>query len=445
MHNKVGMVSLGCAKNQVDAEVMLGLLKQHGYEIVNKSEDADIILVNTCGFIGPAKEESIRAILEQAKYKEAGSCRTLIVTGCLGQRYSDELINEIPEIDAVVGTGNYTQIIQVLDEVKLGKKNTYVASPSFLEEDLMPRLISTDGSSAYLKIAEGCDNWCSYCIIPKLRGRYRSRSVASVADEARLLVSQGARELILIAQDVSRYGEDSGGKFNLVMLLKELCKIPELKWIRLMYCYPDRITDELIDLIAEEDKICKYLDIPIQHINQRILTRMNRISDSSQIRELLAKLKERIPGIVLRTSLIVGFPGEGEAEFQELMDFVREGHFQHLGVFPYSREEGTKAANYPDQIDEDVKTERRDRLMAVQKKVSKRFRRARIGQVCDVLIEGMESKDVYYGRSYGEAPEVDGLVYLYSTEPLKTGSFVKAAITKAYDYDLLGEVYESGK
>ncbi|HHY81056.1 MAG TPA: 30S ribosomal protein S12 methylthiotransferase RimO [Clostridiales bacterium] len=439
------MVSLGCAKNQVDAEVMLGLLRQYGYEIVNNPKSADIILVNTCGFIGPAKEESINAILEQSKYKKAGSCKTLIVTGCLGQRYSDELMKEIPEIDAVVGTGNYTQIIQVLEKIKNGEKNTFLSNLSAPEEELLPRMISTSGSTAYIKIAEGCDNWCSYCIIPKLRGRYRSRSVASIVKEARMLAEQGIRELILVAQDVSRYGEDSGGKYNLVMLLKELCKIEELNWIRLMYCYPDRITKELIDLIAKEEKICSYLDIPIQHINQRILTRMNRISNSMQIRTMLAALKEQIPDIILRTSLIVGFPGESESEFQELMDFVSEGHFQHIGVFPYSREEGTKAADFPDQTDESVKMERRDKLMAVQKRVSKRLRRARVGQICDVLIEGMESQNVYYGRSYGEAPEVDGLVYIYSQSPLKVGDFVKSKIIKAYDYDLLGEVYESGK
>ena len=348
------MVSLGCAKNQVDAEVMLGLLKGRGYEIVNQPEKADIIVVNTCGFIGPAKEESIQAILEQVKHKKRGSCETLIVTGCLGQRYSDELMREIPEVDAVVGTGNYSRIIEVLDDIIMGQRRAYLGNLSAPEKDGLPRMLSTIGSSAYLKIADGCDNFCTYCIIPQLRGRYRSRSISSIIKEAEGLVQDGIRELVVIAQDVSRYGFDSNDKFNLITLLKELCQIPGLKWIRLMYCYPDRITEELIDLIGREEKICNYLDIPIQHINQDILSIMNRISDSKQIRSLLAMIKKRIPDIVLRTSLIVGFPGEGEAEYQEMMDFVEEGYFQHIGVFPYSQEEGTRAATFSRQVEESL-------------------------------------------------------------------------------------------
>ncbi len=440
MQNKIGMVSLGCAKNQVDAEVMLGLLGQQGYEVVNQSEVADIIIINTCGFIGPAKEESIQAILEQTKYKHQGSCKTLIVTGCLGQRYSEELMEEIPEIDAVVGTGNYSKIIDILNEVNEGYHRSYLDNLSAPEKDGLPRMVSTNATTAYLKIAEGCDNFCSYCIIPKLRGRFRSRPISSLLREAETLVKNGTRELVIIAQDVSRYGQDSNGEFNLVSLLKELVTLADLNRIRLMYCYPDRITDELIDFIAKEEKICNYLDIPIQHINQNILSKMNRISDTEQIRGLLNSLKERVPGIVLRTSLIVGFPGEGEMEFQELMDFVAEGHFQHLGVFPYSREDGTPAATYPNQVDDSVKNERRNRLMSVQSKVSKRLRRARQGQKCEVLIEGMESEGLYYGRSYGETPEVDGLVYVTSPSLLKTGDFVAIKITKVFDYDLLGEV-----
>ena len=440
MQNKIGMVSLGCAKNQVDAEVMLGLLGQQGYEVVNQSEVADIIIINTCGFIGPAKEESIQAILEQTKYKQQGSCKTLIVTGCLGQRYSEELMEEIPEIDAVVGTGNYSKIVEILNEVNEGYHRSYLDNLSAPEEDGLPRMVTTHGTTAYLKIAEGCDNFCSYCIIPKLRGRFRSRPISSLLREAETLVQNGTRELVIIAQDVSRYGQDSDGEFNLVSLLKVLVALPDLKRIRLMYCYPDRITDELIDFIAKEDKICNYLDIPIQHINQNILSKMNRISDTEQIRGLLNTLKEKVPGIVLRTSLIVGFPGEGEKEFQELMDFVAEGHFQHLGVFPYSREEGTPAAAYPNQVDDSVKTERRNRLMSVQSKVSKRLRRARQGQRCEVLIEGVESEGIYYGRSFGEAPEVDGLVYVSSSSPLKTGDLATIKITRVFDYDLLGEV-----
>jgi ribosomal protein S12 methylthiotransferase len=442
LHKRVGMVSLGCAKNQVDAEVMLGLLKGRGYEIVNQPEKADIIVVNTCGFIGPAKEESIQAILEQVKHKKRGSCETLIVTGCLGQRYSDELMREIPEVDAVVGTGNYSRIIEVLDDIIMGQRRAYLGNLSAPEKDGLPRMLSTIGSSAYLKIADGCDNFCTYCIIPQLRGRYRSRSISSIIKEAEGLVQDGIRELVVIAQDVSRYGFDSNDKFNLITLLKELCQIPGLKWIRLMYCYPDRITEELIDLIGREEKICNYLDIPIQHINQDILSRMNRISDSKQIRSLLAMIKKRIPDIVLRTSLIVGFPGEGEAEFQELMDFVEEGYFQHIGVFPYSQEEGTRAATFSRQVEESVKQERRSRLLSIQKRVSKRLMRARHGQRCDVLIEGRESESLYFGRSYGESPGVDGLVYVHSLSPLRLGDFVRTRITNVFDYDLLGEVYE---
>ncbi|HHU48758.1 MAG: 30S ribosomal protein S12 methylthiotransferase RimO [Caldicoprobacterales bacterium] len=445
MHRKVGIVSLGCAKNQVDTEVMLGILTNRGYEIVNQSEKADILIVNTCGFIGPAKEESIQAILEQAKYKKYGNCKTLIVTGCLAQRYSDELMEEIPEVDAIVGTGNYSRIAEVLEKANKERSIAYLDNLSSPEKDGLPRMLSTGGVSAYLKIAEGCNNYCTYCIIPKLRGRFRSRPVSSVVKEANSLVQGGVRELIIVAQDITGYGQDSDGEYDLVLLLKQLCQIPDLKWIRLMYCYPDRITEELIELIAGEDKICNYLDIPVQHINQRILSRMNRVSDSKQIRSLLDMIKERIPDIVLRTSLIVGFPGERETEFQELMDFVEEGYFQHIGVFPYSREEGTRAAGFPDQVEESIKEERKNRLMSVQKRISKRLLRIRQGQKCDVQIEGRESEELYYGRSYGEAPEVDGKVYVHSTSPLMTGDFIRVKITKVFDYDLLGEVYESGE
>jgi len=441
------MVSLGCAKNQVDAEVMLGLLSKKGYEIVNQPEDADIIIINTCGFIGPAKEESIQAILEQAKYKKIGKCKTLIVTGCLGQRYSKELLKEIPEVDVVVGTGEYSRIVEIIEEIcsEGSKHNTFISDPSYIEKEYMPRVISTQAGTAYLKIAEGCDNYCSYCIIPQLRGRFRSRPLGSLINEAKSLVQSGIRELIIIAQDITRYGQDSNGEYNLVDLLDQLCQITDLKWIRLMYCYPDRITDELIEMIAKKEKICNYIDIPIQHINQRILSRMNRTSNSKQIRELLNNIKCRIPDIVLRTSLIVGFPGESEKEFNELKDFVNEGYFQHIGVFTYSQEEGTRAASFPDQIDDMVKEERRDRLMSIQRRISKRMMRSRCGQICEVKIEGKQSEDIYYGRSYGEAPEVDGLIYVHSSYPLEIGEFIYVKITNAFDYDLLGEVYESGE
>jgi ribosomal protein S12 methylthiotransferase len=444
--HKIGIISLGCAKNQVDAEVMLGLLHKHGYKIVNQSDDADIIIVNTCGFIGPAKEESIQAILEQAKYKRQGNCKALIITGCLGQRYSKELLAEIPEIDVIVGTGNYSRIVDILEELNEGSsRDNYLGNLSAQLDDGLPRMLSTTGSTAYLKIAEGCDNCCTYCIIPKLRGRFRSRSVTGLIDEAKSLVQTGIKELVIIAQDISRYGQDTDGKYNLVTLLRELCSIHGLEWIRLMYCYPDRVTDELIDLIASEAKICNYLDIPLQHINQNILKRMNRKIDGFHIRNLLDTIRKRIPDIVLRTSLIVGFPGEGESEYKELVDFVKEGYFQHIGVFAYSREENTPAASFPNQVEEAVKKERRSQLMAIQSKTSRRLLRRRQTQVCKVLVEGIESDGIYYGRSYGEAPEVDGLVYISSDNPLKIGEFTDVRITRAFEYDLLGEAYESRK
>ena len=445
MWNKVGMVSLGCAKNQVDAEIMLGLLRENGYKIVNESSQADILIVNTCGFIGPAKEESINAILEQGQYKKTGSCRALIVSGCLGERYSRELMKGIPEIDAVVGTGNYTRIIEVLEDVRKGKHQAYLGHLNDFTDEGLPRIISTTGPVAYLKIAEGCDNCCSYCIIPRLRGRFRSRKPSSIVKEAKSMVEKGIREFIIVAQDVTRYGEDSKGKYNLVTLLQELCPIPDLKRIRLMYCYPDRITGELMDEIAGENKVCNYLDIPIQHVNSKILSGMNRDTTEQQIRMLLKSLRERMPGIVIRTSLMVGFPGEGESEFQDLLNFVREGHFNHVGVFAYSREEGTRAADFPNQVKESVKEERRIRLMSAQRQVSRKWMTARLGQICEVLVEGREKEGLYYGRSCGEAPEVDGLIYIRSQSPLPIGSFVNVVIKKAYDYDLMGEVYESRK
>ena len=445
MWNKVGVVSLGCAKNQVDAEIMLGLLRENGYEIVNKSSQADILIVNTCGFIGPAKEESINTILEQGQYKETGRCRALIVSGCLGERYSRELMKEIPEIDAVVGTGNYTRIIEVLEDVRKGRHQAYLGHLNDFTDEGLPRIISTTGPVAYLKIAEGCDNHCSYCIIPRLRGRFRSRKPSAIVEEAKSMTKKGIREFIIVAQDVTRYGEDSEGEFHLITLLRELCQIPDLKWIRLMYCYPDRITPELMDEMVRQDKICNYLDIPIQHVNPKILSGMNRDTTEHQIRILLKSLRERMPGIVIRTSLMVGFPGEGESEFQDLLDFVKEGHFNHVGVFAYSREEGTRAADFPNQVKESVKEERRIRLMAAQRQVSRKRMEARVGQICEVLVEGREGKGLYYGRSCGEAPEVDGLIYIRSQTPLPIDSFVNVAVKKAYDYDLVGEVYESRK
>ncbi|MFO7295755.1 MAG: 30S ribosomal protein S12 methylthiotransferase RimO [Clostridia bacterium] len=443
---KVGMVSLGCDKNRVDSEVMLGLLLRAGHSIVNRPEEADVIIVNTCGFIDPAKEESVETILEQAQYKKMGKCRLLIVTGCLAQRYSKEIINEIPEVDAVIGTGRFTEILDVINRCE-SKHERLVAvdNPRFPDINGIPRVLTTPSYTAYLKISEGCSNRCTYCVIPQLRGPHVSRPMDHVLEEAQLLVDRGVKEIILVGQDLTRYGQDLKGDISLVKLIKELVKIPGLVWVRLLYCYPDRVTDELIDAIAQEEKVCNYIDIPIQHIHPEILRKMNRPADPEQIKSLLAKLRKRIPDIIIRTSLIVGFPGEGNAEFQELLDFVKEYQFNRVGVFPYSKEEGTPAARLPGQVDERTKEARRDALMSIQQKISKRLNRQRVGQICKVLIEGTSSEGVYFGRSYGEAPEIDGQVFVISDRPLKAGDFVNVKITKAYEYDLLGEDYESGK
>ncbi len=440
MYKTVGMVSLGCAKNQVDAEVMLGLLKQEGLEVVSDPAQAEVIIINTCGFIGPAKEESIQAILEHSPYKQEGICKALIVTGCLAERYAKELKAEMPEVDAVIGTANYTGILQILTDVAQGRPGQHYTGDinKALMED-MPRVISTGGRTAYLKIAEGCDNHCSYCIIPKLRGSFRSRDMHGLVREAQILVDQGIKELIIIAQDITRYGQDLSNT-GLEDLLRALCKIEDLRWIRLLYCYPDRITDELLDLMATEKKILHYLDIPIQHIHPGILDAMNRTTHPDDLRILLCKIRDRLPDVVLRTSLIAGFPGETEEEFEALLAFVGEGYFNHLGVFAYSQEEDTPASQMPEQVPEDVKESRRLALLSAQKRHAKRFRKERIGQSCQVLLEGSESAQVAYGRSYGEAPGVDGWVYVHSTVPLKTGDFVAVKVTKAYEYDILGEL-----
>jgi len=439
---KVGMISLGCSKNQVDSEIMLGLIDRGGYEIVNRSEDADIIIINTCGFIESAKQEAIDTILEQALYKKQGKCQKLIVTGCLAQRYGNELLKEIPEIDSVVGTSRYTDILEVLEEKSrkeyMGDSLGYWET---LEQDPY-RILTTLPGTAYLKIAEGCDNRCSYCAIPYIRGSYKSRTMSSLIEEAKGLAKKGVKELIVIAQDTTRYGQDLHDGTNLVSLLKELCKIDELRWIRLLYCYPDRITDELLDLMAEESKICKYLDIPLQHVNPNIINRMNRHFSNLQAQLLIDKIRKKVPEVILRTTYIVGFPGEGRDEFEELKEFIENWPFNHAGVFAYSREEGTPAAGFLDQVDDATKIKRKNMLMAIQRKISKRFNRKFVDKILDVLIEGEDSPGIYIGRHYGQAPEIDGHVYVLSEKALKPGDFVPVKITKAYDYDLLGDHYE---
>ncbi|HHV61855.1 MAG TPA: 30S ribosomal protein S12 methylthiotransferase RimO [Firmicutes bacterium] len=442
----VGMVSLGCAKNLVDAEIMLGLLKEAGYNIVANEQEADVLIVNTCGFIEPAKEEAIDTILELARWKEAGNCKALVVTGCLSQRYGRELLDEMPEIDAVVGTGEFNGIAGIVDRVLSGERVFAVGVPEFLYDHRMPRLLSTPGHVAYLKIAEGCENRCSYCVIPAIRGRFRSRTMESVIEEARVLVDRGVKELILIAQDTTRYGLDLYGKPSLASLLRKLARIDGLTWARFLYTHPTGFTDELIETVATESKICKYIDIPLQHIDGEILRRMNRKPGPREIEDLIARLKRDIPEVTLRSSFIVGFPGETEAAFSRLLDFIRDTRFDRIGVFKYSPEEGTAAAEMPGSVPEDIKEERYRRVMELARRISREKNEGKVGRVLDVLIDGRapESELLTVGRSQAEAPEVDGLIYIGNDRP-PAGEIRKVKITQAGDYDLVGEVIAGGR
>lgn len=436
---KVGIISLGCAKNLVDSETMIGLLKEADFSITNKPEDADALIINTCAFINKAKEESIETILEMAEFKKNGVCKALIVTGCLSERYRDELMKEIPEIDALVGTGDFEEITKIVNNALRGKKlKIYGHQNRVLSEDL-PRVISNTGKYAYVKIADGCNNGCSYCIIPSLRGRYRSRNIENIKQEVKKLTESGVKEVVLIAQDTARYGIDKG-HFMLGDLLDSLSEIDKLKWIRVLYCYPEAINDRLIDVIATNDKVCKYIDMPIQHINDEILTKMRRHTSKREIYMLIEKIRTKIPDVVLRTSLIVGFPGETQEQFNELVSFVEAIKFDHLGVFEYSQEEGTPAAKFPNQIPESVKNERKDIIMQLQNTIAREINRRKIGKTFDVLIEGKEG-NYYIGRSYHYAPEVDGIVYIKSNK-LVTEDFVRVIVKEAYDYDVVGEILE---
>ncbi|HEX9059592.1 MAG TPA: 30S ribosomal protein S12 methylthiotransferase RimO [Clostridia bacterium] len=446
MKIKIGMVSLGCPKNLVDSEIMLGLLKNNNnYEITNNEKDADAIIVNTCGFVESAKKESIETILEMAEYKKE-RLKTLVVTGCLAQRYKDELLKEIPEIDAVIGTGGYGDIADVLNRAFSGEKPLELKNGDllYLEND---RLLSTGKGYAYLKISEGCDNCCTYCVIPSLRGPYRSRKIEDILKEARSLVSQGVREIILVAQDTTRYGTDNYGRPMLVEFLKKLSEIEELFWIRLLYCYPEMIDDSLINEIATNNKVCKYLDIPLQHASDKILKAMNRRGTRNDIENLLSKIRARIPGIVIRTSLIVGFPGESDEDFSILYDFVDKNKFDRLGVFTYSKEEGTAAFNMKPQIDKRQKNRRYKKIMELQKQITNNLNKERIGKVYDVLVEGVAEDGIfYYGRSYQEAPDIDGTIYFTSRMPLNSGEYVGVKVINSDNYDLTGDVFdESGQ
>lgn len=444
---KIGVVSLGCPKNLVDSETMLGLIHEESYEITNDPSEAEIIIVNTCGFIESAKEESINTILQMAEYKKSGSCKYIIVTGCLSQRYAEELFNELPEADAIAGVEVYDEIGSIIKRVMNGERFIMLerSKPDVIytsKETFLPRILTTPSYTAYLKIAEGCDNCCSYCAIPKIRGPYRSKPMEQVLKEAKALAANGVKELIVVAQDTTRYGEDlPGGKLLLADLLKELNKIESLKWIRVMYCYPNNFTDELIETFASLDKVCKYVDLPLQHASNRLLASMNRYDTREEVETLLAKLRKRIPGIVIRTTFIVGFPGETDADFEELKEFVEQQRFENAGVFAYSQEEGTVAGAMPNQIPDEIKQERYHELMALQAQISEEIHKDTEGQTLEVLVEGIEEdgSGLHYGRSYREAPDIDGLVFIENPGDIKPGCFVKVNILQGFTYESVGE------
>lgn len=441
---KVSMVSLGCPKNLVDAEVMLGVLAGQGYEITTEEKDADIIIVNTCSFIKEAREESVEAILDLADRKHDGRCHTLIVAGCLPQRYQEELAGELPEVDIFIGTGDYPRVAEILAEkAEAEGQIKYVGDPNYIFDETLPRLNSSPGWYAYLKIGEGCSNCCTYCAIPAIRGAYRSRPQEALLAEARRLVAGGVRELILVSQDTTKYGTDLADGGSLAGLIRELAKIGELRWIRVLYAYPDGIDDALIELLKTEPKLCKYLDIPIQHISTPVLQRMNRRSTEEQIRTLISRLRNDIPGIALRTSLIVGFPGETVEDFTELLRFVEQSRFDRLGVFCYSKEEGTPAAEMPDQVSERVKRERHRKLMKAQGRVSFRSNRALVGTLEQVIVEGYseETELLLKGRTSRQAPDIDGQVYITAGQA-NVGDIVTCRITDSSDYDLVAEMVE---
>lgn len=443
MKANIAFISLGCDKNLVDSEVMLGLTKKSEMTIVSDESTADLIVINTCCFIKDALEESIETILEMAQYKKNGNCKGIIVAGCLGQRYEREIFEEMPEIDAVIGTTAYESIIEVAEKVLNGEKHimelTDINSP-MVEDNGYTRVLSTAGYFAYLKIAEGCDNHCTYCVIPKMRGKYRSRHIESLIQEAKILAEQGVKELILVAQDTAIYGKDLYGSSKLHELLKDLCGIEGIEWIRILYCYPEHLTNETIEVMSVEDKICKYLDMPIQHASDSVLKRMGRRSTQFLIKCRIADLRKAMPDIAIRTTLITGFPGETVEEFNDVLNFVNEMKFERLGVFTYSQEEGTPAADMENQIDEDIKIERKDIIMEAQKFVSASNCEKSVGKTYKVLVEGKLPEDnVYCARSFKDAPDIDGLVFVSSSEELLSGDFIDAYITEASDYDLVGE------
>ena len=437
---KVGFISLGCSKNLVDTEVMLYKLHSAGFEITPNEEEAEIIIINTCGFIESAKQESIDNVLDAAELKKWGKCKHIIATGCLVERYREDVMENLPELDAIVGVGSLEDIVAACEAVMRGEKYS-----SFRDKETSAlggdRIITTEPHTAYLKIAEGCDNRCTYCAIPLIRGKLRSRPVEDIVAEAKDLEAMGVKELNLIAQDTTRYGLDLYGEYSLARLVKALTKETAIPWIRLLYCYPDKITDELIEELRDNDRLLKYMDIPIQHISDNILSRMNRHGNQELIRKTIKKLRERVPGIVLRTTAMVGFPGETEEDFTELCEFVKETGFERFGAFTFSAEEGTLAAELDCQVDGQLKQDRYDILMQTQLYITEEKNLQKIGEVIDVLVDGYDSvAEVYYGRSYADAPDVDGKVYFKSPRRINAGAFASVKITEALDYDLIGEI-----
>lgn len=438
---KVLFISLGCDKNLVDSEFMLGKLTKHQYTITDDETEADVIVINTCCFIHDAKEESIQSILEMARYRTEGTCRALIVCGCLAQRYREEILTEIPEVDAVLGTNSTERIIEAIEDVLKGKKYQAYDPLEGIEPREAGRSLSTGGHYAHLKIAEGCDKHCTYCIIPSIRGEYRSVPMEDLIDQAKELAESGVKELILVAQETTMYGVDLYGKKSLHLLLDKLNRIPGLYWIRLMYCYPEEIYDELIDAIRNNEKVCHYIDMPIQHINSDILRRMGRRTDRQMLIDKINALREAVPDIALRTTLICGFPGETEEQHEELMQFVNDAEFDRLGAFTYSPEENTPAAEFPDQIDEDIKEEWQAAVMELQEEVIMDKNEEMIGRELYVMIEGkVADENAYIGRSYRDAPDIDGYVFINTDQELMSGDFVRTRITGAYEYDLIGEL-----
>lgn len=441
---KVGFVSLGCPKNQLDTEVMLHEVATAGHEITPDETEADVVIINTCGFIESAKKESIDNILDIAWLKKNRTLKAIIVTGCLAERYRESILDEMPEVDAVLGVGSIHNIVEAIDAVtvnkKKGSKRKYT---SFEDKETVrlggDRILTTPEYTAYLKIAEGCDNRCAYCAIPAIRGRFRSRTIEDIVKEAQDLEALGIKELNIVAQDITRYGLDIYGEYSLAKLLRAITEATKIPWIRLLYCYPDKVTDELIEEIRTNDRILKYIDLPVQHVSDRMLKAMNRHGDGATVRTVIKKLRERIPDIVIRTTFIVGFPGETEEDFEELCEFAKESRFEHLGVFPYSREEDTPAYDMPDQIDEQIKQDRADIIMREQLEINTANNEKKLGQVIDVLCEDYDPvAQVHFGRSAADAPEIDGKVYFKAEKRIAPGSFVKVKVREVLDYDLMG-------